>query len=146
MMNSTLFGDLDVPECGLNDSVMDLSQEASPQHRGPKFGKATYGFGDHLGDDSFDMTKDSFGKELGKEHRMSISTAGFRMSNPTLGLGQESACFEVNQLRDYVQDRDAVIGQLEALLKDQSNRFRQSMQQVQVDLFTATKNEQEMQV
>eukprot|EP00392_Amoebophrya_sp_AT5.2_P006648 g6660.t1 len=58
----------------------------------------------------------------------------------------ESSQLEVGQLRQYLMERDAVIGQLESLLQDQSARFRQSMQQVQQDLFTATKGEKEMQV
>ncbi|CAD7927058.1 unnamed protein product [Amoebophrya sp. A120] len=53
---------------------------------------------------------------------------------------------EVGQLRQYLMERDAVIGQLESLLQEQSTRFRESMQQVQADLFTATKSEKDMQV
>ena len=48
---------------------------------------------------------------------------------------RDSAAFELQQLHAYAQQRDAVVAQMEAVLKEQTARFRSSMQKCQDELF-----------
>ncbi|CAD7938519.1 unnamed protein product, partial [Amoebophrya sp. A25] len=109
---------------------------------GPTLHPAAASKGGTMGTDVFDQHVDKNMTASSGSHPMRASVA-IPGSFPRFGTGES---LEVTQLRQYLMERDAVIGQLENLLQDQSSRFRQSMQQVQSELFNATRSEKEMQV